>query len=73
MSISAGLHLFPKRILPRLGEYLEKGRCPDALGRFLEWLLRSEPIYGYILSGEWCDIGTMETYRRALKKFSKNM
>ena len=71
--VSTGIYIFPKRILPRLGEYLEEGRCPDAPGRFLEWLLRSEPIYGYILSGEWYDIGTMETYRRALKNFSKDM
>ncbi|HDD42337.1 MAG TPA: nucleotidyltransferase family protein [Nitrososphaeria archaeon] len=70
--VSTGIYVFPERVLPKLSEYLEEGYCPDDLGRFLEWLLRSEPLYGYILSGEWYDIGTMETYRRALESFSRN-
>ena len=68
--VSTGIYILPKKVLPKLREYIESGRNPDEPGRFLEWLLESEPIYGYILSGEWYDIGTQETYRRALERFS---
>jgi len=67
--ISTGIYIFPKGILPKLREYIECGRNPDEPGRFMKWLLESEPVYGYVLSGEWYDIGTRETYRRALECF----
>ena len=68
--VSTGIYILPKKVLPKLREYIESGRNPDEPGRCLEWLLESELIYGYILSGEWYDIGTQETYRRALERFS---
>ena len=70
--ISTGIYLFPRRTLPRFREYLESGRNPDEPGRFMEWLLQRETIHGYILSGEWYDIGTPETYEKALASFSSN-
>ena len=30
---------------------------PDQPGRFVEWLHRRAPVYGYRFSGEWLDIG----------------
>ena len=69
--ISTGIYIFPKKTLPRFREYLEGGRNPDEPGRFMEWLLQRETIHGYILSGEWYDVGTPETYKKALASFSK--
>ncbi len=67
--VSTGIYILPERILPKLTEYIVGGYNPDELGRFLEWLLKLEPIYGYILSGEWYDIGTWKTYKSALERF----
>ena len=66
--VSTGIY-----ILPKLREYIESDRNTDELGRLLERLLEFEPIYDYILSvlsGEWYGIGTQETYRRTLERFS---
>jgi len=68
--ISTGIYLFPRSVLTRFGEYLGEGRNPDEPGRFMKWLLEREPVYGYILSGEWYDIGTHETYRMALERLA---
>lgn len=68
--VSTGIYILPRKVLPKLREYVESGHNPDEPGRFFEWLLGSEPIYGYMLSGEWYDIGTQETYRKALKRLS---
>jgi glucose-1-phosphate thymidylyltransferase len=37
--------------------YLEEGNVPDQPGRFVEWLHRRAPVYGYRFRGEWRDIG----------------
>jgi len=50
--VSTGIY-----ILPKLREYIESSRNPDGLGKSLEQLLEFETIYGYMLSGEWYDIG----------------
>jgi len=68
--ISTGIYVFPRNVLPRLREYIEGGQNPDEPGRFMKWLLNREPVYGYVLSGEWYDIGTHETYRRAVERFA---
>lgn len=71
--VSTGIYLFPSSVLPRFREYVVGGSNLDEPGKFMEWLLKSEPIYGYILSGEWYDIGTPETYKMALEKFASKI
>lgn len=68
--ISTGIYLFPKSVLPSLREYIESGNNPDQLGRFIKWLIERKPVYGYMLSGEWYDIGTHAEYRRVIERFS---
>ena len=70
--VSTGIYIFPRKVLPRFKEYIEGGRNPDEPGRFIRWLLGLEPVYGYVLSGEWYDIGTLETYRRAWESFASS-
>ncbi len=38
-------------------EYLAEGNSPDQPGRFVVWLYRRLPVYGYRFDGEWLDIG----------------
>jgi glucose-1-phosphate thymidylyltransferase len=40
--------------------YLDEGNVPDQPGRFVEWLYRRAPVYGYRFGGEWLDIGDRE-------------
>ena len=68
--VSTGIYIFPRKVLPRFKEYIGSGQNPDEPGRFMRWLLGVEPVYGYVLSGEWYDIGTLETYRRVLERFA---
>ena len=37
--------------------YLEGGNPPDQPGHFIAWLHRREPVYGYMATGGWYDIG----------------
>lgn len=67
--IGTCIYIFPKKTLPRIREYIAKGFGKDEPGRFIEWLCKQEPVYGYMLNGEWWDIGTPETYKKANEHF----
>jgi len=49
----------------RLKEYMKLGLPNDEPGRFIEWLHKVEPVYGYTLKYYLWDIGTLESYRKA--------
>jgi glucose-1-phosphate thymidylyltransferase len=37
----------------------------DAPGYYIKWLHQREPVYAYVFSGVWYDIGDLEMYRKA--------
>jgi glucose-1-phosphate thymidylyltransferase len=50
-------YLFHRRHVPLVTTYLEGGNPPDQPGRFVAWLQRREPVYGWAFAGGWFDIG----------------
>jgi len=50
-------YVFHREHLKLVGTYLDEGNVPDQPGRFVEWLHRRAPVYGYRFGGEWLDIG----------------
>ena len=63
--VGAVMYAFPARIRSRFEEYAETGSSMDEPGRFLEWLIAKEKVYGYVLKHHVWDIGTTEAYRNA--------
>ena len=47
----------------RLKEYMKLGLPNDEPGRFIEWLHKVEPVFGYMLKGNFWDIGTLDSYK----------
>ena len=70
--VSTGIYIYPREVVPVMKSYLEEGGGADRLGDFIEWLHKRTPVYGYIVRGEWWDIGTIETYREVLRIMGKN-
>ena len=50
-------YLFHREHVALVPRYLEEGHSQDQPGRFVEWLHRRAPVYGYRFGGEWFDIG----------------
>jgi glucose-1-phosphate thymidylyltransferase len=50
-------YVFHREHLKLVATYLDEGNVPDQPGRFVEWLHRRAPVYGYRFAGEWLDIG----------------
>ncbi|MCW3999793.1 MAG: nucleotidyltransferase family protein [Candidatus Bathyarchaeota archaeon] len=61
--VCGAVYLFKKGINRQLKTYLASKLPADQPGRFVEWLCRKEPVYGYMLSDPLWDIGTHEAYR----------
>jgi len=53
--------------------YLDEGGDRDSLGRFMEWLLKRETVYGFPVTGKWVDVGDKESYKLAVGLFSGNL
>jgi len=51
--------------------YLDRGENPDAIGFFIKWLIKRERIFGFVFSGKWLDIGSLESLKEADLIYSK--
>jgi glucose-1-phosphate thymidylyltransferase len=51
-------YVFHREHVALIESYLAEGNATDQPGNFLAWLHRRRPVYGYVLPGEWYDIGT---------------
>lgn len=69
--VGACVYAFPTGIGKRFRDYLELGLPTDEPGKFIEWLHKQEPVYGYMLKDYLWDIGILESYRAADEFFSK--
>lgn len=75
------LYYFPKEKLKVIGEYINMIKRPsyaspgqarhDAMGFYIDWLSKREPVYGYVFGGSWYDIGDIDCYKKATERFSK--
>ena len=52
--------------------YLDKGENPDAIGFFVKWLIKRERVFGFVFSGRWFDIGSLESLKEADLIYTKN-
>jgi glucose-1-phosphate thymidylyltransferase len=59
------LYYYSKEVVPMFGQYIAEGNNPDQPGRFVQWLYKLKPVYTYLISGTWFDIGSKETLEEA--------
>lgn len=63
------LYLFPKHKLYLIKRYLAQGNNPDQPGRYIQWLSQREPVYGYVFTEKWYDIGDLNQYKEADREY----
>ncbi|MGC9075784.1 MAG: nucleotidyltransferase family protein [Conexivisphaera sp.] len=71
--ISTAIYAMPWRSLSRIEEYLASGGSRDAIGHFISWLVRAEPVYGFRFNGFWFDVGSVDEYNRVRELFSQGV
>jgi glucose-1-phosphate thymidylyltransferase len=70
-TVCGAVYIFRKTIGKRLVEYIEQRLPADQPGRFIEWLHKQEPVYGYTLKDPLRDIGTPEAYKACDEDFGR--
>lgn len=64
------LYIYKHDTLPLIRQYLQEGNNPDAPGHFIPWLIKHKPVYAFQFTGQWHDIGTIESYEEAQLVFA---
>jgi len=65
--LGALAYILPYRTLVNLDQYLAEGNDPDEPGRFIAWLHKREPVYGYPFTSHILDIGNLQLFAEANK------
>ena len=68
-TILTGIYYFPKDKLPFIGEYVKNEERLDAPGYYIKWLSEKDKVYGFEFSEDWHDIGDIESYKKADKRY----
>lgn len=68
--VSTCIYMLPWRSITLMEDYL-KSNPPDPIGKFIEWLVIREKVYGFKFQGYWYDIGNYEVYNLAKEVFKK--
>ena len=63
-------YLFTAKDVKEVAKYIEAGNKPDNAGDFIRWLSRHRPVYAFIFSEKWYDIGSFESLGKAREEFS---
>lgn len=69
--ISTGVYYFPKAKLRLIREYVARSGKVDAPGHYIQWLSATNPVYGFIFSEAWYDIGDVASYQKANRDYSQ--
>ncbi|MEW6042563.1 MAG: nucleotidyltransferase family protein [Elusimicrobiota bacterium] len=63
------MYLFHKNQLGLIQQYLVEKNSPDQPGRYIQWLYQRQPVYGFVFTETWYDIGDIDQYHQADKEF----
>ncbi len=63
--VSIGVYVFAREHVPLVQRYLDEGHSKDQPGFYLQWLHKQIPVYGYVIDGDWFDIGDIDSYNKA--------
>ncbi|GAH01295.1 unnamed protein product, partial [marine sediment metagenome] len=69
--VSTACYMLSKEGVRSILTYLDKGENPDAIGFFIKWLIKRERVFGFVFSGRWFDIGSLESLKEADLIYSK--
>ncbi|MBI1870104.1 MAG: methionine adenosyltransferase [Chlamydiae bacterium] len=71
--ISTGVYGYTRSDLTKIRRFIQEGGNKDAPGHLMEWFLKHESIFGFVIQGLWFDIGDLESYEKANKLYQKRL
>ncbi len=70
--ISTGIYYIPRGKLATIKEFIKSSaQKSDAPGYYVSWMSKNYEVYGIAFPEYWCDIGDIESLRKADRKYSE--
>ncbi len=66
---STSTYFFKKETIPLMKQFVNESKNADQPGLFLEYLYKKIPIYAYLTSERWVDVGTINSLRQSIFEF----
>ncbi len=66
---STACYIFSKEDIKEINNYLEADNPADNAGDFVKWLANHKPVYGFVFTEKWFDIGSFESLGDAREEF----
>lgn len=63
-------YIFTKEDVKAIDDYIEADNPPDNAGDFIKWLANHKPIYAFVFTENWFDIGSFESLGKAREEFN---
>jgi glucose-1-phosphate thymidylyltransferase len=63
--IATAAYVYAREHAALIDRYLAEGNSPDQPGNFLAWLCSREPVFGFVFTEAWLDIGSSDQLREA--------
>ena len=67
--VATATYVFHRDHVALIAPYLAEGNPSDQPGNLLAWLHSRRPVYGYLLPGQWYDIGTPDQLLEADNRY----
>ncbi len=66
----AGIYLLKQEDLKKLHDYMDSDLSKEGPTYFIQHLLKSQEVYGFLFDGKWLDVGSIESYEDAKKNWN---
>lgn len=70
-TVGIATYIYHRAHVPLIETYLAEGNSPDQPGKYIQWLHKRVPVYGYRFEGEWMDIGDKDQLLEADNKMRR--
>ena len=67
---STACYLFTRDDVLEISKYIEAKNPPDNAGDFIKWIANHKPVYAFVFTEKWYDIGSFESLGKAREEFS---
>jgi glucose-1-phosphate thymidylyltransferase len=64
--VATCIYYIPREKLNMIGQYLKDGHNQDTPGSYMQWLVKTDKVFGKICDGAWFDLGDFDAISEAL-------
>jgi glucose-1-phosphate thymidylyltransferase len=68
--VTTCIYWFPASTLKSFDEFVGAQPAAESFGQFMQWLVKRQPVYGYVAKDAWFDVGTLDVYHALQQRYA---